>query len=107
MPPTNESEARVTLTRYEVTKIVGLRALQLEQDACPFIDVQPHEPFLNVAVKELFRRKLDVKVVRGKRSYHISQVDFPQELYALVDVQQGTETESGFLSLPSETVASS
>ena len=90
-------DANITLTRYEVAKLVGLRALQLEQDASPLIDVKPNEPFINIATRELHLGKLDAKVVRGEKAHHLSVVNLPQELHALVDIQNGKSHEKSFM----------
>ena len=83
----------ITLTRYEVAKLIGLRALQLEQDALPLVDVKPNEPFIHIATRELHSKRIDAVVVRGDAHYHLSQAEIPQELHALHDTQTGSDCE--------------
>lgn len=55
-----------TLTKYERTKIIGIRAEQLARGAQPFVDIDPGEPFdaCEVAERELNSRLLPFVVVR-------------------------------------------
>lgn len=67
-PPSSELEARLpwrkTLTKYERTNIIGLRAEQLARGAQPFVDASdPFDPY-EVAERELAMRRLPFIVVR-------------------------------------------
>jgi len=84
------------LTRYEVARIVGMRALQLEtgQSSC-LLDTMPSCPRLRVdavylASLELAEGKLDVMVEReGIGLFHVRDAKCPQELFILLDTQDG------------------
>lgn len=88
-----EKKDRMLLSRYEVSRIVGLRALQLETGATPCVhlmDERLQQDFLYVAAAELVEGKLDVKVRRGTaEEVHVQDATFPPELYALLDTKDG------------------
>jgi DNA-directed RNA polymerase subunit K/omega len=80
------------LTRYEVARIVGLRALQLDAGAQSLVavedDVLRRDP-LYVAALELAERKLDVLVRRGDVDVHVRDARFPTSLRLLLDTKDG------------------
>lgn len=85
----------VLLTRYEVARIVGLRALQLESgDPCK-LDTMPASPVLKVdfiylASRELAEGRIDAVVEReGIGQFHLSDAVNPQELSILLDTYDG------------------
>ena len=82
----------VLLTRYEVARIVGLRALQLDAGAQMQVvvddDVLRRDP-LYVAARELAEYKLDVLVRRGDVDVHVRDARFPTSLRLLLDTKDG------------------
>lgn len=84
------------LTRYEVARIVGMRALQLETGQRPcLLDHIPTCPRLSVdpvylASRELAEGRLDVMVEReGVGLFHVRDAKCPQELFILLDTHDG------------------
>lgn len=76
-----------TLTRYEMTRIVGLRALQIEKGASPFVDVSSNEDPVGIASRELEAGLIDCFVVRGDKEISIRDLILPNELFALLDTK--------------------
>ena len=86
------------LTRYEVARIVGLRALQLDAGATPGVRVEDdalRRDALYVASRELAEGTLDVVVVRrdvatgASRHVHVRDMVMPTELRAVLDTKDG------------------
>lgn len=69
------------LTRYEMARVVGLRALQIEEGAHPFVSCNEGEQSIHIAARELSARKLDVLLKRDDESY-VSTLTcrFPRDL---------------------------
>ena len=62
------TQSRVTrplLSRYEKTKIIGLRLEQLARGAPPTIDTTGHTSIRSIALAELEQRKLPFMIVRS------------------------------------------
>lgn len=53
------------LTKYELARIIGARALQLSQGAPPLAEALPRDSFIQVAEKELDGKALPLAVIRG------------------------------------------
>lgn len=69
------------LSRYEIARIVGLRALQLSEGSLPIIILETsNSNYIYTAAKELYERKLDVCVQRNGKLVHISEMDFVDDL---------------------------
>jgi DNA-directed RNA polymerase subunit K/omega len=68
-PPSVETRDPISLmmTKYERTKLIGIRAEQLARGALPYVGVDPGEPFdpCEVAERELAARLLPFVVVRS------------------------------------------
>ena len=85
----------VLLTRYEVARIVGLRALQLEGGAPCALDPMPACPrlrvdFVYLASRELAEGRIDAMVQReGMADFHVREAQCPQELAILLDTCDG------------------
>lgn len=97
------------LSRYEIARIVGLRALQLETGAVPLIhlmDERLQRDFLYVAALELASQKLDVIVRRKDIEIHIRDAMFAPELYALLDTKDGGSRPPFAQSLSSSSLTS-
>lgn len=80
------------LTRYEVTRIVGLRALQLDAGAKPAVEVKDERLRCDacyVAALELSHGLLDVIVRRSGADVHVRDVRMPPELNTLLDTKDG------------------
>ena len=80
------------LTRYEVARVVGLRALQLSEGTPPLI-VTLNESLqcdsIYVASRELYERKLDYCVKRNDRLLSVRYMDVPIELINLLNTRDG------------------
>lgn len=61
----SEDSCLDTLTKYEKTRIVGSRALQLSLGAFPMVEVRPGDHPIDVAKRELEQGKLPI-IVRRK-----------------------------------------
>lgn len=76
------------LSRYEVARLVGLRALQLSEGAPPGVDVQHDKlryDFVYVAALELYEKKLDACVMRADVAMHVSGATFPPDLATMLN----------------------
>jgi len=51
------------LTRYEISRILGARALQLSMNAPPLVKPNPEDTFLEVAEKELLNDVIPLSVI--------------------------------------------
>lgn len=54
----------MTLSKYELARIIGARALQLSRGAPPLIEVKPDESVIDVAKKELEAGIIPLVVLR-------------------------------------------
>ena len=81
------------LTRYEIARLVGLRALQLEQGAEPGMrvdDARLASDPIYVAARELEARTLDAYVQRPHGdSVDVRTTRLPPALRALLDTKDG------------------
>jgi DNA-directed RNA polymerase subunit K/omega len=82
----------IVLSRYELARLVGLRALQLSEGAEPRVVVS--DPALRldavfVAALELHTRVMDACVERGGARYHVSTVTFPPDLATMLNSRDG------------------
>ena len=81
------------LTKYEVTRVVGLRSLQLSEGATPLVHVA--EPTLRcdtlyVAALELWHRALKAKVRRDNGTLvHVWEARLPPTLTTYLDTRDG------------------
>lgn len=63
------------MSKYEKTKIIGMRMEQLARSAEPYVEVHKNHPFdpFEIATKELSERKLPFMICRtlpnGKKEY--------------------------------------
>lgn len=80
------------LTRFEVTRLVGLRALQLSEGAQPLV-VVPQEALrcnlVYVAALELFARRLDMRIARDRDEVDVREEALPRMLSMLLDTCDG------------------
>ena len=73
------------LTKYELSRILGIRSNQINMGAPPMIDVSSDMAPLHISALELKHGKLDVVIDRplpGNLSYqvHIGELHVPEEL---------------------------
>lgn len=72
--PRNNTTRNI-LSKYEKTKIIGMRMEQLARNSPPCIEIDPSKPFdvYDVAIKELMERKIPFMIARklanGKKEY--------------------------------------
>ena len=74
----------IILSRYEVSRIIGLRAMQLDEGAMPFVTVLEKDSSLSIATREGVERKLYFLVKRGALHYHVKDARFPKDLDVLM-----------------------
>ena len=80
------------LSRYEVTRIVGLRSLQLADGAKPNVRVETERlsrDGLYVAARELHEGKMDVKVHRNDRFVDVRDLSLPVDIVLFLNVHDG------------------
>lgn len=79
------------LTRYEASRIIGLRALQLSHGAEALVECQPTHrcDFYYIAARELSERKLDMQVDRDGVRMHVSALHLPNSVNVLLDTKDG------------------
>ena len=86
------------LTRYEVARIVGLRALQISEGAEPRVfvtDERLRRDTVYVAALELYEKKMDACVVRGGKPTHVSMLNKPLDLVTMLNTRDGGERVYG------------
>ncbi len=86
------------LSRFEVTRLVGLRSLSLSEGAAPAVlvrDTRLKEDCLYVAALELRSRCLEACIVRGGRRLDVKTVRLPQCLDTLLDTMDGGKRSYG------------
>ena len=78
------------LTKYECSRIIGVRASQLSENAQILVDVPDtlKSNFLYIATKELIEQKLDIYVKRPlplNKYYtvHLKDMHLPDDIYVL------------------------
>ena len=96
------------LSRYEVARLVGLRALQLAEGAPSVVKVHHDRlryDFVYVAALELYEKKLDVCVMRADVAMHVSGATFPPDLATMLNSSdagtrdsQASDTGPGWMS---------
>ena len=80
------------LNRYEITNIVGLRALALAEGARPCVDVTCDHLKMDltyVAALELFEGKLDAIVLRKHVTLNTRHVECCDDLALMLDIKDG------------------
>lgn len=80
------------LSRYEVARLVGIRALQISEGSEPNVVVT--EPRLRrdaiyVAALELHQKKMDACVVRNGQPRHVSTLSQPLDLTTMLNTRDG------------------
>ena len=75
------------MTRYELARIIGLRALQLSEGVYPLIDTTRINVLdtIQIATREVYERKLDIRIQREEREVELNDMVFPTELYSLIE----------------------
>lgn len=81
------------LTKYECSRIIGVRASQLNENAQILVDVPNHlkSNFLYIATKELISQKLDIYVKRPlplNKYYniHLKDMLLPDDVFVLEEM---------------------
>ena len=80
------------LTRFEVARLIGIRAMQLEEGAVPGVcvgDEALRGDAVYVAARELEDGKLDACVRRAGQLAHVRDAHMPQELATLLNGKDG------------------
>ena len=80
------------LTRYETTRLLGLRALQLSEGEDARVTVENdvlRRNFVYVAARELYEGKLDARIQRSTGSRHVRELRAATELPLLLNTLDG------------------
>jgi len=86
------------LTRYEMARLVGIRALQLSEGYEPHVfitDERLRRDAVYVAALELYEKKMDACVVRRGVSKHVSMLSNPLDLVTMLNTRDGGERVYG------------
>jgi len=86
------------LTRYEVARLVGIRALQISEDSEPRVFVaneRLRRDAVYVAALELYEKKMDACVIRSGISKHVSTLSNPLDLVTMINTRDGGERVHG------------
>ena len=81
------------LTPYEVTKLVGIRALQISEGSEPHVvisDERLRRDAVYVASRELYEGKVDACVTRQGVPCHVSQFASPMDLMTMLNTRDGS-----------------
>jgi len=60
-----QSEKKIKLTKYEIARVIGARALQLAYDAIPLVEPKPNETPIDIAKREFEEGLLPI-IIRRK-----------------------------------------
>jgi len=88
------SNAPELMTRFEASRIVGMRAMQLAEHGQVNVtidDVRLRNDFVYAAALELAIGRLDACVRRGDRTVHVSELILPPDVYSMLDARDGGE----------------
>ena len=80
------------LSRYELARLLGMRALQISEGDAPLVHVSAERLRCDptyVAARELESRVLDVRVQRTNGTVEAMTARFPPQLRALLDTRDG------------------
>ena len=73
-----------TVTRYEIARIIGLRALQIDGGATPFVPCKEGEQSIRIAAREISERKLDVIIDRNGEIVDVRTAPLPKDLDVVI-----------------------
>ena len=79
----------ILLTRYEIARLIGLRALQIDEGATPFVSVVDGETSLCIAAREISERKIKAAVCRSGDYHPVATARFPTDLATTLSILQG------------------
>ena len=83
---------RTVLTRFEVTRLVGLRSLQLSEGSQPAVHIENdslREDTMYVAAMELRNGKLDARIKRRDSLVDVTECRLPSCLDIFLDTRDG------------------
>ena len=86
------TRATTMLSRYEVARLVGIRALQISEGAEPRVrvdDEQHRRDAIYVAAIELYEKKMDACVVRDGVQVHVTAMTNPMDLTTMLNTRDG------------------
>lgn len=99
------------LTRYEVSRIVGLRALQLAETEPPRVqvhDARLRENAVYLATRELYEGQTDALVARGESGYvPVRACALPPDVALYLNTHDGGTRAAATLHVPPHAPASS
>jgi len=80
----------IMLSRYEIARLIGLRALQIEEGSAPFVQMVGAYSPIRIASQEILERKIDALVNRGGVYHSVKTARYPIDLDILVNTLNDT-----------------
>lgn len=80
------------LSRYEVARLTGIRALQISEGSEPRVLVRNdrlRRDSVYVAAMELYEKKMDACVVRNGQRVHVTSMAYPPDLVTILNTRDG------------------
>ena len=80
------------MSRYEVARLTGIRALQISEGSEPHVIVRDdrlRRDSVYVAAMELYEKKLDACVMRNGCQVHVSSLTYPLDLVTMLNTRDG------------------
>ena len=87
-----EASAPRPLSRFEVSRVLGIRSLQLQEGSLTNVhvkDTKLRQDFTYVAALELLSGLLDARILRGAGSVHVRDCGVPPCVRVLLDTRDG------------------
>ena len=78
----------ILLTRYEIARLIGLRALQIDEGSTPFVVVKEDDNSLSIAAREIYERKLNAVISRNGDCHQVMTARFPRDLEITLNILQ-------------------
>ena len=82
------------LTRFEVARLIGIRALQISEGSEPHVFVSNEglrKDAVYVAARELYEKKMDACVMRDDVPKHVSMLNHPMDLVTMLNTRDGCQ----------------
>ena len=76
----------ILLTRYEIARLIGLRALQIDEGSTPLVRVADDDNSLSIAAREISERKLNAVVCRNGDYHSTATARLPRDLTTTLSI---------------------
>lgn len=80
----------ILLSKYEVARLLGLRALQLDEGATACVETTAEDTSLTIAAKEIVAGRLDAVVRRGEAYHSVRDARLPRDARTMLELKAGT-----------------